>query len=537
MTRQQKREAVASVTEMSKPHFGLKGIKFEFEAKFGRFERGGDLCDYCEQGSNLCGCCEGDGSHYCDDCESTGDVPCTHCDGEGYHRDDDNPEADRNECSYCDGTGRETCENCAGDGRYECGDCEGEGREVCSECDGDWGGQEGIENPFVDEVYCHDWILERLAEHGLAERSDEGYRPEQHREPIARQWKPKYPITYSKVYRDGTVDTEWTITLLLDDPKNVLIAPKLIEVWNALGEEINRICGTETDVSNAGMHIALLQGNGAVYPARTEQKHFKRFENFQKSMILLMPALYFLGSTNEHSRALSYRAPKISCPEMGIGEKYSAIHYRSASLEFRVFDTCYETPDAVLDNVVVMANCLKYWRKNYRRNYLDKITTRIAFGKDNGNELKRFYITSEHIDLLNRGLKLIKPSYYTISEVKKQRKFTVTKRQTNNVLAEVKKQAEIEYKEYEKRFSWELVMTRHNYIRRYAEERMFNIDHRTNPVDAPEQELPELEKRAEDEAKRKALEKMSCDIFTERKVKDFNEHGIGDYRLAVEGSM
>jgi predicted transcriptional regulator len=281
------------------------------------------------------------------------------------------------------------------------------------------------------------------------------------------KWVPKSPLVFSMVYSDGG-DTEWTFTLLVKDAQKALLLPKFIEAFNALAAAVREAGGyNEINIDGAGMHMALLNSPNGEYewsPSSTDAD--RRFPNFRKSMQLLIPALYFLGASDGHTRSMNPRTPQIDK-----NDKYSAIYYQGGALEFRVFDTCYNRPEQILDNLVVMCNSLKYWSTEYKRNNLNKVTRQVRFGVDKSGDhsLARLYQTFEHIELLNNGLKLLKPSYLSISELKKQREFTVSKRTVKKVMSELYKNAEVQYQEYERRFGWDEVMRENNYIARELE--------------------------------------------------------------------
>jgi hypothetical protein len=172
-------------------------------------------------------------------------------------------------------------------------------------------------------------------------------------------------------------------------------------------------------------------------------------------MQLLLPALYFLSAHSDTTRGLAMREPRIGCTENNHGhEKFSAVNYTHGAIEFRVFDTCYDQPEAILDNVVVMANCMRYWRRGYMPSGLEAIVPRLSFGTNSDYTLERLYTTTEHIDVLNAGLRKLKPSYYTITELKQQRKFAVSRSGYQHRVDELRKEIEASYAEYKQRWEW-----------------------------------------------------------------------------------
>jgi hypothetical protein len=258
-------------------------------------------------------------------------------------------------------------------------------------------------------------------------------------------------IVYARCYNDGSVDTEITFTVSVNKSENVFLLPKMLSAFDdyCLGYE------DDYDVEGAGMHIALINTPDCSYPGSANTANMNRFRNFRKSMQLLLPALYFLSAHNDTTRGLSMREPRIGCTENSHGhEKFSAVNYTHGAIEFRVFDTCYDKPDAILDNIVVMANCMRYWRRSYLASGLERVIPSIMFGSSGSRSLQRLYTTTQHIDLLNAGLVKLKPSYYTITELKKQRNFSVDRRAYEQRVQEVRKEVEKGYEEYKQRWEW-----------------------------------------------------------------------------------
>lgn len=395
---------------------GFYGIKVELEADLNRGENN-EPCGYCEEGFNECSYCENNDE--CETCSGYGDV--------------EDPES----------TNQISCVDCGGTGTIGCDHCE-EGFITCGECNGDW---EGDDNNYGDEQVCLDQIIANLASKlGLSIQGHSMIDSDDHRYGVIRN--PFPGLVYARFYNDGSVDSELTFTISFDDPQSVLMLPQVVEAFRDFGDQV----GNGIETSGAGMHMALLTDPNCDYSGETEEEtpDWKKYENFSRSMQLLLPALYFLGTSNENTRGLGYRKPYVST------NKYTAIHACEDALEFRVFDTCYDNPIAILDNLVVISNCIKYWSDTYKPSGLAKIKREIRFGVPYGNELSRFYKTIDHIDILNAGLKQLKPAYYTVKDLKKQRKFTNCKSSVSKLVGERKEAAKVEYKEYEERFAWKM---------------------------------------------------------------------------------
>jgi hypothetical protein len=280
------------------------------------------------------------------------------------NRPDDGP--DREYCSECDG-GWRNCDNGCDDGRLhdgpepECylytgpdgetitgwyfdrpGDgwsrqqnpeweawnetttaCECAGDSVpCDNCDGS-GYLESDSDGFADEDYCHDWILGELTPETRA------------------------ALTYSKFYNDGSVDSELTFTMPIDQAH---LAVEVMEAFRALGDEI----GNGFETTNAGMHLSLL--TSGTYPTRRPLNE-AGITNFKLQVAKLLPALYAAATHNGTTRSLDYRRPQIAARD-----KYSAIFtHDDTCLEYRLFDTCYDQPEALLEKYRIMAATIKYY--------------------------------------------------------------------------------------------------------------------------------------------------------------------------------
>lgn len=403
-------------------------------------------------------------------------------------------------------TGRTDCTACGGRTTIPhgcstgCEGCEWESRVRCPKCLFD-------APDFSDNNYCQQWLLKTLSKSGLASLSRSEH-----------QYVAKQPLVFCKFYTDPSVDSEFTATLSLKKSENIFLLPKLVEAFNALGEAIGNGCNVE----NAGMHMALLNDKHCYYNPndRPDDARLDQYRNFKKSMALLMPALFFLGSSNEKSRSLHFREPKVSL------EKYSAVHYIGGALEFRVFNTCYDNPDAVLDNFVVMRNCIRFWTNKYRSPRLDKIAASMYFGNDDGDTLARLYTTTTHLDILNAGLQKIKPAYYSIKELKRQRSFGTTKRHLNKAITEATKQAEAAYKEYESRFAWGLIVAKEqhkNEVILYA-----NLPH------TPEEQatvLEQAEQAGAEYAEHIARDKQTVTAYVREQLNKFDRRHRGAFQL------
>lgn len=386
---------------------------------------------------------------------------------------------------------------------------------------------------------CYEYIMEKLSVLGLAELKTTLHNVEHY----TSLWHPVKPLVFAKFYNDGSVDSEFTLTLLMDKAENVLLLPKIMDAFTSLGPAMN--CNMTT--KRAGLHIALIKAKNGHYspsdiPTAIDKK---RFKNFQRSMTMLLPALYFLGSQNKdnQTRSMYHRQPKIGSGQIdGYGPsnpKYSAVSYRGTALEFRVFDTCYDNPQQILDNVVVMKNAIRYWRKDYRSPNLHKICEKVKFGIYSDSapvKLDNLFVTAEHIDLLNAGLRLLKPNYYTVRQLKAIKDFRVSKRGMVAKLKEAKEKAIQDYKEYEERFQWRCLVQA-NYIR--ADKLSVYAD--TTPKDViisadKKEVLKEIEKEVKEYVKNEEKNKVSLQTYIAQKIEASYGGRAGYWQLTESGA-
>lgn len=439
-----KRKAQLAAVERLKKK-GVTAIKVELEAELNRDSHRVDdddqSCPDCTYGRVNCDTCDGDA-----------EVQCTTCEGYGTTTVDGAEVV----CGFCEGEGLVACSDECDDGYFDCSTCDGEGVIAPDTTDTNW----------HSESVCANWLLQRIAAKTGESFSgdDEEY-----------QFTDPFPwMSYAYFYEDGSVDSELTFTIRLDDPTVIFKLPLILDAWNEMAAEM----GEDVDVRGAGMHMALLWDKDARYPSSADdytREHDSmsnrlpeaQLTNFKRSMTQLLPALYFLGTGSTRSRGLGYRLPKISVDYRRDSQhgnpKYSAIVYKQGAMEFRLFDTCYDQPTIILDNIVVIANTMKYLSTDYR----DPTIARklgidsLSFGRDSGDTIERFYSHITHLEALNIGLERLKPSYQTIRAIKEARGFTKTRRQLSRVAEERRLQAEREYAEYLERFEWELKAREH----------------------------------------------------------------------------
>jgi len=288
------------------------------------------------------------------------------------------------ECEDCDG-GRISCYQCDGlgvlDEDEECSDCNGEGSNACDYCDG-YGRRESDNELDDDDCY-------NIVRAGLTQDM-------------------RNAITYDSFEDDGSVDSEYTFTIPID---NADMLPEFVRVFASLGEKSGTL-----DVTNAGMHMAVLTSGS--YPSRPVLSE-EKCRNFRTQVTKLLPALFFTAAHAPTTRGMSFRSPRVS-----EYEKYSAIYIQRdrGCIEYRLFDTCYDKPEAILDNIAVIAKTLKFYGAAEVHLNLPS-----SVGFPDGAALARMYNTPEKLRLLNQGLEYLK-GHKSPKTLKEERQFKVTHR-------------------------------------------------------------------------------------------------------------
>lgn len=331
------------------------------------------------------------------------------------------------ECFECDGSGTEACTTCYGDGTIEnesydesnpfseefveCDDCDGEGSRTCDYCDGDG----TRESEYYSESAAEDFILDQVS---IGARD---------------------ALNYGNFYEDGSVDSEFTFTLPIEKVEYVT---EFIDAFQALADECKGM-----DAAGAGMHISVLpNGCNGNYPTRIYMDSAK-LRNFSQQMTRLMPALFFTASATHQSRNLEYRFPRVSS-----GDKYSAIYTHGGTcLEYRVFETCYERPEAFFEYVQVIAKSLVFY---------SDVTARVPvlnkeFGFSDGYECARFFDTTEALQVLNAQIALLKPRDVTFKKMKRDRGVYDSIKQMRLKEREKARTLREDYKQYKKHWEHE----------------------------------------------------------------------------------
>ena len=326
-------------------------------------------------------------------------------------------------CQDCT-NGRQSCSNCQGKGVVEsppdvafpaptytdCNDCNGDGGRVCSTCNG--AGQSGS---WGDNTACHKFMLNYVLKkrYGMtwAEMREKNPLPNNSWDEQARVRYGMPDLTFGYFYVDGSVDSEYTFTVPIE---SLDVVPLYLEAFDALCKHMGR----KLDVQGAGMHVSVLpKENNGKYPTSFRMPSDK-VNNFVSEVGKLLPALFFLGTAGNRTRPLGYRNPVVA------SGKYSAISTHSGTCyEFRVFDTCYERPEAIFDYAAVIANCLKFHADPTRK--VKAIGAKFGFC-DGERNIAKYFTTPEQLRILSATMKHLKPEYKSVKTLREERGLHLT---------------------------------------------------------------------------------------------------------------
>lgn len=352
----------------------------------------------------------------CEPCKSMGVSPCDTCKGRGV--------TTENENNLFGTTTFIDCRECGGDGNSRCNVCNGNRNR----------------GSFSSNLTCHQFVLEHVTKklYGKALYEIDNYNYDED-EDGAEIYDAIDFLTYSYFYDDGSVDSELTFTIPVKEVRHL---PLFIEGFSELG----KVAGNgKIDVRGAGMHIAILpsSSNGR-YPC-PQRVDSNKLNNFVSEVSKLLPALYFLGTAGHRTRSFNYRNPKIS------DDKYSAIcTHGGRTFEYRVFETCYERPEAIFDFVQVIANTLKFFHDpNLKVKFLGK-----KFGFTNTRAVANYFSTPEQLRILNATVKYLKPEDKTFKQLKAERglKYNIKSLSLKEraIMGDLKR----DYDEYKKNFEY-----------------------------------------------------------------------------------
>ena len=477
MSEEEKREVqLDAVRELKEK--GVTGIKLELE---GTMQRRNITIQY-----DQCSDCNGEGNTQCNDCNGLG----WQIDSEGYETDDE-------------------CESCESRGNYNCTHCSGQGR-IARNGQIDWS----------SDTATFRWFINKLGE--KVDQTPDLTRSENYDRDVF-PW-----MSFAKLYYDGSVDTEVTFTVRLDNEENIFLIPKVIEVYKEMAETI----GQGLDVRGAGMHTALIFDEDCRYPNPDSFPYsVTQMENFKKSLTQLLPAFYFLATATSRSRAIgSYRPPIV-----GGSGKQTAIGYNGGAIEFRIFDTCYERPEATLDNIVVLKNVMKYMSSRYKNPGVAKEVgiSSISFGNDDNQKLSRLYMTADQIGILYAGLPKLMPEYYTIEQLCEQREFKRTLGDVGVIERENREQVEAEYAEYLERFEWQVKAREHELKSRIMRDVVERMSSEELKKSSPTQIDSIVKDRINNDLTEFKRRKQSASKYINDRLVSLEQAGRGRYTLSL----
>jgi hypothetical protein len=231
------------------------------------------------------------------------------------------------------------------------------------------------DDDFDDEDYCRRFILSTLRE------------------------ETRRVLNFSRFYNDGSVDSEFTFTLPIEHAWRTV---EIIEAFNDLADANGH--GMTTD--RAGMHLSLL--TSGTYPT-SRTLNATKLANFTTQVTKLLPALYAASSHDGLTRSMGYRRPQISPEKDSV---YPAIcTHDGTCLEYRLFDTCYDQPEAVLEKIQVISATLVYFdtRKKVSVEAKQFTLDRVCGDRENKQPFAKTIRDTDNLAALRETIKFVKP--------------------------------------------------------------------------------------------------------------------------------
>ena len=325
----------------------------------------------------------------------------------------------RYSCRFCKGTGNGPCMSCDERGVIistdtqgrqlyaDCQSCRGAGQGDCKACSGVGSAS------FSNENICRAFLLSNIKKSSVKK------------------------IVYGKFYYDGSVDSEYTFTVAIEDAPVVI---EVIQAWNKMFGAMHG--GSRTmDTRGAGMHIAVLpEGCNGKYPSPV-RLDADGWDNFKTQVSTLLPTMYFLAASKSTTRPLQFRMPQIS-----ESSKYSAVYARNTSqMEFRIFDTCYDDPNIFYDYLSVIGNSLKFYADPTLKVKKLGLDFRLRTG-----DLSKCYNSLINLRVLNAQIKYLKPEGKSYKVLRKERALTMTLKMIQDQNKKRAERLEPDYRYYSK---------------------------------------------------------------------------------------
>lgn len=264
-----------------------------------------------------------------------------------------------------------------------------EGEQECYECDGSGQLYDSYEDEETECQYCDG--------SGYQNRGEPDYDDLTNYITNTISEQARQEMTFGMAYHDGSVDTEYTFTVTLEGVKYVP------EIMRAFEDYCNNE-GGDFDTNGAGFHIAVL--TEGTYPCN-KQLNDDYTVNFINQVTRLLPALYHEATGNNKTRSTYYRTPQIEYKDRASG--YPAIRLHSGTMEYRIFDPCFDKPEQVFEYIKVISNTLKYYSKRkLKKSLYEKFEVEITDTKETTG-VGKLYSTPENIQALQSTLKYVNP--------------------------------------------------------------------------------------------------------------------------------
>ena len=152
----------------------------------------------------------------------------------------------------------------------------------------------------------------------------------------------------------------------------------------------------------------------------------------------MLPALFIAATSGNFTRALNYRNPKIE------RDKYSAIHVVSGRcLEYRLFETCYQRPEAVFEFLETISRTLEYYKDPSKK--VEVQGKEFVFYDREG--LRGFTSTPDQVRIIKKQLKMVIGKNVTLKSFAQARELDLSVQTRNKDFAKRLSRTRKMYKE------------------------------------------------------------------------------------------
>jgi len=194
-------------------------------------------------------------------------------------------------------------------------------------------------------------------------------------------------IVYEHVYVDGSVDTEYTFTLPIEDADLIediarvfydICAHRLyLSNYSRTISKLNKETSNRLFydlITNSGVHLTLMEEsdyNGYENRHTLDQAGLERVERFVRNAYML---LYYISTPFDFTRQIMYRNAFVGNTiydqhnfSPSNDEKQSMIYTHNRSMfEFRIFDPVFQREEYVRNYILIMSKIMDIYKNNVK---------------------------------------------------------------------------------------------------------------------------------------------------------------------------